>query len=156
MAVIVHTRHPWLLPLERRVLVPMLEAMLRAATLEEMPVTLHVVRDGSMAWRNNTAMGCQGPTNILSFPSSVREGGKCAPSGIRHAEGVVNMPGLLLLSADTFHRECLLYDQLPMEHLTRLLAHGLAHLTGMDHGPAMDALSYLMEKAGIAFVESSS
>ena len=57
------------------------------------------------------------------------------------------MPGTLLFSVDTLYRECLLYGQPPQEHAIRLLAHGMGHLMGLDHGPAMDAVCALMEEA---------
>ena len=52
--------------------------------------------------------------------------------------GGEDLPGILLLSLDTLARECLLYGQEPAEHALRLLAHGMGHLAGLDHGPAMD------------------
>lgn len=41
-------------------------------------------------------------------------------------------------SPDTLARECILYGQEPGRHALRLLAHGMAHLAGLDHGPDMD------------------
>jgi len=38
-------------------------------------------------------------------------------------------------------REAFLYGQDPVAHLTRLLAHGFLHLSGLDHGPLMEALT---------------
>ena len=55
----------------------------------------------------------------------------------------VELPGELLLSLDTWERECRLYRQPPLSHLLRLLAHGMAHMTGLDHGPEMAALEQL-------------
>ncbi|MDR2488996.1 MAG: rRNA maturation RNAse YbeY, partial [Desulfovibrio sp.] len=49
--------------------------------------------------------------------------------------------GCLALSVDTLLRECFLYGQNTDEHCIRLLAHGLSHLMGMDHGPEMDSLA---------------
>ena len=85
-------------------------------------IELHLVTDAAMARANARHLGCTGPTNVLSFP------------------GASDMPGALLLSLDTLDRECLLYGQEPREHLLRLLAHGVGHLAGLDHGPEMDAL----------------
>lgn len=77
-------------------------------------------------------LGCHGPTNVLSFP------------------GAPGMAGALLLSLDTLERECLLYGQEPCEHLLRLLAHGMGHLAGLDHGPEMDALCVACQEAAEA------
>ncbi len=123
-----------------------LEAMLRAASAARtLPgqedglrpgkpgsipsVELVVAGDGAMAALNRRAMGCSGPTNVLSFP------------------GGDGRLGSLFLSADTLEREAFLYGQEPSVHARRLLAHGFGHITGFDHGPAMDAFCAMMEEA---------
>lgn len=83
-------------------------------------VELHFVDDAAMSAANRRFMDCAGPTNVLSFP------------------GGADLPGILLFSPDTLARECLLYGQEPGLHTLRLLAHGMGHLAGLDHGPAMD------------------
>ena len=96
---------------------------------------LYLLGDADMAAANAQHLGCPGPTNVLSFP------------------GAPGMPGTLLLSLDTLDRECLLYGQEPAGHLVRLLAHGMGHLAGLDHGPEMEALCAACEsaaKAGLA------
>mgnify|MGYP003620898838 CR=1 FL=1 len=85
-------------------------------------VELFLLDDAAVAKANARHLGCAGPTNVLSFP------------------GGTDAPGVLLLSLDTLQRECLLYGQDPSEHAIRLLAHGMGHLCGLDHGPVMDAL----------------
>jgi probable rRNA maturation factor len=85
-------------------------------------VRLHLVRDGGMTALNAARSGCPGPTNILSFPDS--------PPG----------SGDLVLSLDSLRRESLLYGQRPAVYALLLLAHGLAHLQGYDHGPEMENL----------------
>ena len=82
-------------------------------------------------------MGCHGPTNVLSFPldeSLAETGDDDAPVQL----------GGLVLSVDALHREALLYGQDVREHCLRLLAHGLGHLAGYDHGPEMDGLCEAM------------
>ena len=54
--------------------------------------------------------------------------------------------GTLVLSVDTLERECILYGQTQDEHATHLLAHGLAHLLGYDHGETMQQLTELLER----------
>ncbi len=118
----------WVLPLDRRQLRAALAAMLAAAEQAHVPVAppaveLHLVDDAAMSVANRRCMDCQGPTNVLSFP------------------GGCDSPGTLLFSLDTLRRECLLYGQEPGEHALRLLAHGMAHLCGLDHSAQMDAVS---------------
>lgn len=67
----------------------------------------------------------------------------CADEAIRFQTSpgtAVRLCGSLLLSLDCVGREAELYRQSPRDHCLRLLAHGLAHLAGLDHGPEMDAL----------------
>ena len=72
---------------------------------------------------------------ILSFPASPEEAGL----------------GVLALGVETWLREATLYGQETEEHARHLLAHGLAHLLGHDHGPAMDeCCAFLLEKSAEA------
>lgn len=95
-------------------------------------VELYLVTDAAIARANVEHMMCTGPTNVLSFP------------------GGGGMAGTLLLSLDTLDRECLLYGQEPREHLLRLLAHGMGHLAGLDHGGEMDAFCADLQEAAEA------
>lgn len=131
-------KHPaasWKLPFTAAELSRLLEAMLDEAGCGENAVELALLDDAAMERLNENSAGCAGPTNILSFS---------APAGRGPC------PGWLALSADTLLRECFLYGQEPEEHCIRLLAHGLAHLTGLDHGPAMDRLTNRLEAAATA------
>ena len=129
----------WLLPLDRRELMAALAAMLAACSKVQVPcpppaVELHLLDDASIGVANRRCLGCTGPTNVLSFP------------------GGSDTPGTLLFSLDTLHRECLLYGQDYAEHALRLLAHGMAHLCGLDHGEQMDTASQIFMDAAIAAV----
>lgn len=123
---------PWRSPLDARAVAAVLAAI--GDSLAErgraLPsgVELHILDDAAVAEINLLRLGCAGPTNILSFP------------------GDTETPGVLLLSLDALFRECRLHRQEPRNHLLRLLAHGMAHLAGMDHGPEMSAA----ERAGRA------
>ena len=92
-------------------------------------VELIVAGDGAISALNARALGCTGPTNVLSFP------------------GGGDRLGSLFLSAETLEREIVLYGQDPGEHARRLLAHGFGHITGFDHGPDMDAFCSMLEDA---------
>ena len=133
-----------LLPVPLRELAGMLarmreraEALCRAGRCPGCPsaVELAVAGDGAMAALNRRAMGLPGPTNVLSFPAR--------PLGGRAS---------LALSSETLVRESLLYGQPEAAHLARLLAHGMGHVCGFDHGPAMDAFAELLEAAGLAYL----
>ncbi len=127
----------WLMPLGRRALERRLEAMLATAFSGEVELDLLLVRDGEMAAYNQTYMGCHGPTNILSFPLEEQP---C------DSAEVTNL-GSLVLSVDMLHREARLYGQNLETHCLRLIAHGLGHLAGFDHGPEMDAFCMAMEES---------
>ncbi|MCH5277409.1 MAG: rRNA maturation RNase YbeY [Desulfovibrionaceae bacterium] len=120
-------------PFSRQEWATWLDAMLRVAAGAAQPpaVELVLMRDGGIAALNRAHLGCTGPTNILSFPDSADAG----------------RLGSLALSVDSLRRECRLYGQSPAEYARRLLAHGLAHLCGYDHGPLMDAACAELEAA---------
>lgn len=106
---------------------------------EALEVELIVAGDGDIAEVNARNLGCTGPTNILSFPG----------------EGAVL--GTLFLSAETMEREAVLYGQDVEEHARRLLAHGMGHIIGFDHGPEMDEFCQYLEESclGNEYDESS-
>ncbi|MBS6141237.1 MAG: rRNA maturation RNase YbeY [Bilophila sp.] len=137
----------WRLPFCRTELHRALSAMLRAAGSGPAELDLILVRDAGMAGYNLRYMGCHGPTNVLSFPIDEQIAG---PGG----EGAPVQLGSLVFSVDTLHRETLLYGQEPKEHCLRLLAHGLGHLAGYDHGPEMDGLCSEMLSAALAWLNA--
>ncbi len=127
----------WQCPFSRRELAGILAAMGDVCGLEGISLELTLADDAGISRENAKHLGCPGPTNILSFPAFGDNGG---------AGGVAS----LLLSLDTLQRESLLYGQDHAEHALRLLAHGMAHLGGLDHGPAMDAVQEAAFAAGMA------
>ena len=122
-------------PFSRREWAVWLRAMLAAIPdgAEGIGVELLLVRDADIAVLNERYLGCRGATNSLSFPEQSTGHGKRL--------------GSLVLSVDALHRECLLYGQEAAVHGRRLLAHGLAHLLGYDHGVAMDRVCDQLEAA---------
>ena len=120
------TTRLWRLPLNRRELEVALGSFGRTLTergcvLPER-IALRLADDALSAGANARCMACSGPTNILTFP------------------GDASLPGELLLSLDTWERECRFYRQPPLRHLLRLLTHGMAHMAGLDHSPEMTSL----------------
>ena len=106
-------------------------AMLRHIAPTGARLELALVRDAEIAELNAVYLGCQGPTNCLAFVDR---------AGLQHG-----LCGNLFISTDAVQRECFLYGQGASEHVARLLAHGLAHLAGFEHGPQMDALCAELE-----------
>ena len=85
-------------------------------------LVLLLTRDGEAAALNAAHLGCPGPANVLSFPGDTPGAGE------------------LVLNLDALRRESRLYGQNMTDHARLLLAHGLAHLQGLEHGPEMDEI----------------
>lgn len=119
-------------PLSRRELAELGAVIMETLDLEG-EVIVKLVNDAGIARLNREFMGCTGPTNVLSFPA--------ADDG--SVDGAEDSPllGELALSVETLTREAHLYGQPPTAHLTRLLAHGILHLAGFDHGETMHELT---------------
>ncbi|SIN73948.1 rRNA maturation RNase YbeY [Halodesulfovibrio marinisediminis] len=128
----------WLLPFSRTELTRGMNAMLSAIGHEGKDVEINLVDDATIADLNASFLQCDGPTNILSFPST--------------EDGSTHNIGWLALSMDTLERECLLYGQDRIEHALRLIAHGMLHLAGYDHGDEMFALTDVAVDAGFASI----
>jgi probable rRNA maturation factor len=121
------------LPHHPRELRRLVLCMLQKLAPKNADVELVFVRDAEIASLNLQYLDRRGPTNCLAFPDPRRSG--------------AFLGGSLFVSLDSLHRECLLYGQPPVTHLRRLLAHGLAHLAGFEHGEAMEALCATLEKS---------
>ncbi|MFI3272218.1 MAG: rRNA maturation RNase YbeY [Pseudomonadota bacterium] len=140
----------WKMPLSRHELHALFASMQAATGLDAYDVELTICNDASIAHVNAEYLGCDGPTNILSFPQSDGvifgddgdEGDEGDGEVIFDTENEENKThpvlGALLLSVDTLLREAFLYGQDEREHCIRLLAHGLGHIAGYDHGPEME------------------
>lgn len=110
--------------------------MLARAGLDKARVEILLVRDSAMAVANARFMGCAGPTNVLSFPD---EAGNPVFGALAKKGTIPPDPcGSLLLSVDTVRREARLFGKKTEDHSLFLLAHGLGHLAGYEHGPEMD------------------
>ena len=97
-----YSAYPWLLPVSLRQLNKLVSRL--CSQLEKyghVPgfIDLYLVNDKYIASANKEYLGCPGPTNILSFP------------------GDSTVPGILLLSLDTFFRELKLFGQKQNDHL---------------------------------------
>jgi probable rRNA maturation factor len=112
-------------PLSRRELTELISLILEALGLGNDSMEIKLVDDREIARLNESFMGCVGPTNVLSFPAEEEV-----------QEGSAHL-GSLAMSVDALARESALYGQPPVLHLARLLAHGILHLAGHDHGDEM-------------------
>ncbi|MFZ5426908.1 MAG: rRNA maturation RNase YbeY [Thermodesulfobacteriota bacterium] len=121
------------LPLSRSEATPLLSRLLSVLGLEGASVEVRFVDDAEIARLNAEFLGLFGPTNVLSFPAEDAQ----RPDYL----------GELALSVDTLTREAALYGQEPREHLIRLLAHGLLHLAGYDHGQVMEEMTDMAVEA---------
>ena len=115
------------LPINKRELLSILEKIMSFLGLAEKDIEVELIDDRTIEELNKKFLGCVGPTNVLSFPAE----DKHSPDFL----------GLLVLSVDTLSREIFLYGQEGTEHLVRLLAHGILHLAGFEHGMLMDDMT---------------
>lgn len=112
-------------PLSRSELGELCGIIMDSLDLMDHTFELKLLDDGEIARLNQVFMGCTGPTNVLSFPAE------------NETEEGDDSLGSLALSVDALSREADLYGQPPVAHLVRLLAHGILHLAGYDHGDEM-------------------
>ncbi|MFV0420650.1 rRNA maturation RNase YbeY [Oleidesulfovibrio sp.] len=145
-------------PYTKRQTCQAIQVMLECLGTPAASLELILTGDEEIARLNEEFLGCIGPTNILSFPSEEQEsfatgstGGATLDSAAQksnehHIETqgkmLETMPpydmGVLALSTVAVVRESFLYGQRAEEHALRLIAHGLLHLAGYEHGFEMD------------------
>ena len=150
------------LPFDQTALRGLLLCMAQAAFAKEnapfVQMELLVVDEAYMENLNRERMNCPGPTNVLSFPAAaplLRSGAgstACLPlAPCLACETTPLFLGSLVLASHTMRREAFLYGQEPEAYCIRLLAHGFAHLLGLDHGQEMDAVANALERAATHF-----
>lgn len=123
-AVTVNARPAPPLPASAREAARLAEAVARTLDLADSDFDLLLTDDLEIAELNLSFLGLNGPTNVLSFEDEEGES-----------------LGSIVISVDAVERESMLYGQNPLEHFARLLAHGLLHLSGMEHGDEMYELT---------------
>jgi len=134
-------------PLSRNELTELAVILLDSLELAESSFFIKLVDDCEIARLNKKYLGCSGPTNVLSFPADSEDSmGK---------EDDVFI-GELALSVDALAREADLYGQPPTVHLARLLAHGILHLAGYDHGDEMyDLTDAAVDRVLLEYADAS-
>lgn len=129
-------------PLSRHELIELVLIILDSLGLEGDSFSIKLVDDREIARLNQEYLGCSGPTNVLSFPAHDEVEGDAPAICLGDDKSEVDQDstvfiGELALSVDALSREADLYGQPPLAHLARLLAHGILHLAGYDHGDEM-------------------
>ncbi len=132
----------WLCPIHPIKLKVIVQAMLSHAGLKLGHVAIYLVRDGDIMPINIEHLSCSGPTNVLSFPADKKV-------------STEDNPHTIIISVDTLKRECILYHQDIIIHFLHLLAHGLGHIMGYEHGEAMFSLCDKMEAQAKELLEAS-
>jgi probable rRNA maturation factor len=98
--------------------------------LPETPTPLHIsvllADDAQIAFHNRQWRGKQGPTNVLSFPSSQ----------IMRDKGFL---GDIIMSIETLQVEAQNQHKPVHQHALHLFVHGLLHLLGYGHEKEPDA-----------------
>lgn len=106
------------------------QAALAAAGVapEGCEISLLGADDARMAALNAAFRGKAGPTNVLSWPSEEAA-----------APGAARFLGDLALGWETCMAEAAAAGIAPADHVTHLVAHGVLHLLGHDHGAEAEA-----------------
>ncbi len=103
--------------------------MLRGLERHDAELTILLVDDEAMRELNTTWRGKNATTDVLSFPMGEGEYGDVNPE----------LLGDVVISVPTAELQARRSKRTPLEEVTFLLAHGILHLVGYDHGTAAEA-----------------
>jgi len=104
------------------------DAMLESLGLDDAELSILLCNDTTIRALNRRYRKKNKATDVLAF--SMREGpGPVSPSGLL---------GDVVISLPTATRQAAEHDRPIIEEVTFLLAHGLLHLLGYDHGDARE------------------
>jgi len=112
-------------PLSPRLVKNMADRMLRALELEDAELSVLLTDDARIQALNREHRGKDRPTDVLSFPMDERA-----------TTGRGRVLGDVVISLDTALRQARGRKRNLVAELRFLLAHGLLHLLGYDHGTA--------------------
>lgn len=101
-----------------------LEAYMDAEGMGDREATVVLLDDAAIAERNERDRGVDGPTDVLSYPTFEPEGAWFPP--VPHL-------GDVLIGLDTAARQAAERGQPLEDEVLVLAAHGITHLTGLDH-----------------------
>jgi probable rRNA maturation factor len=93
-------------------------------------VSLTLVADDQMAAWNRTALGQEGPTDVLSFPVEL-----LAPGVVPKVdpEGPPLLVGDVVIAPDFVRRQAEALGVDPLDEMALMVTHGILHLLGYDH-----------------------
>lgn len=118
--------------LSRREVRDITRRILEALGCRDLAINLAITQDFHMQHLNITFLSCPGPTNVLAFEEE---------SG-----NETGFLGEAFISIQAVKRESTLYGQPVFEHFVRLLAHGIQHLAGLEHGPEMERWTLYLQR----------
>ncbi|MEM1030584.1 MAG: rRNA maturation RNase YbeY [Myxococcota bacterium] len=105
------------------------QKMLTALALDAVELSVALVDDATIHALNRDYRRRDRPTDVLAF--AMREG---EPMGGPLPEGQLEMLGDVVISVETAARQAEAAGRPLRDEVTMLLAHGLLHLLGYDHG----------------------
>ena len=111
-------------PLARRRVAEIAQAVLRAETVRRARLSIAFVDEARIARLNRRHLGHRGPTDVISFALSDDT-----------SEGLV---GDIYIAPDVARRNALEQGIAAREELTRLVVHGVLHVVGYDHPEGAD------------------
>ena len=106
-----------------------LERVLGMVGKDDCELSCSFVSDGTMSNLNSSYRGKEGSTDILSFVQTDESN----EFPFFREEGEPEVLGDIVISLDAMERNCEEFSVAADEELSRLLIHGVLHLTGWDH-----------------------
>ena len=129
MSVLVSRQAPGSAPLRSSTIARMAERMLSALELADAELSILLTNDKFMREINAEHRGKDKPTDVLSFPQNEFD-----QPEFERADANLLCLGDVVISIDTAVRQAASRKR-PLEHeVCFLLAHGIMHLLGHDHG----------------------
>jgi probable rRNA maturation factor len=119
------------LPLSRRRVAAIADAVLRAQKVNDAHLSITFVNNRRIAGLNRRHLGHSGATDVISFPLS----GEPATSSIL---------GDIYIAPDMARRNANEHGASLREELTRLVVHGVLHVLGFDHPDGLDRTASAM------------
>jgi probable rRNA maturation factor len=117
--------------LDTRRLRAIAERMLRALDLEEAELSVLLTDDPTIRDLNRAHRGKDKPTDVLAFPLDLEEG---PPRRRGRPDEKPALLGDVVISLDTAARQARSRKRELLAEVRFLLAHGVLHLIGYDHG----------------------
>jgi len=123
-----------LLPVDRRRLVRLVEAVLTLEQVARAELSVAIVDDGEIHDVNRRFLGHDYPTDVISFlldSATITKDRGAAGRTIRRGAGK-RIDGEIVISAETARRWSVRFGNSPERELELYLVHGLLHLCGYD------------------------